>query len=236
MATRWQERLASGDARPDISIAVDEIYDLRAMLADEADILEQHLELRTFPKSRRAMAQASIKRMRQAAQGDLENAMRPGMSRKRALRHAGASDVLTNQAWAAQHGLEEVESGVRTSSRPAMSEETANEVFDVLVRHAGRRDDPDARLMFVRAQTDGWRGEFRFGGSLGSGGKFRRNFTRLNVLYDLDWASGDLWGEGWYVDCYPEDSTPERQAIIKATNAALQPIRDRYFGIRDEVS
>ena len=45
--------------------------------------------------------------------------------------------------------------------------------------------------------------EFRFQGGLGFGGKFWRNNGRF------------------YVTCYREDETPERLAMIKATNDAL---------------
>ena len=45
--------------------------------------------------------------------------------------------------------------------------------------------------------------EYRFQGALGFGGKFRNH------------------GYGWRVDCYSEDETPERLAMIESANAAL---------------
>lgn len=79
----------------------------------------------------------------------------------------------------------------------------ANRVYDVLVRCAGASDDLDARVLFVQAQVRGCE-EYRFGGWLGSGGKFRN--VRGN----------------FYVDCYPEDSTPERVRIVAETNRELE--------------
>lgn len=109
----------------------------------------------------------------------------------------------------------------------ALTEQVANEIFDVLVAHAGQRDDRDDRHEFVHHQTERFTSEFRFMGALGFGGKFRRNATRLNAIYRIE--GKDMWGEAWYVDAYPEHLTSERLARIEATNAALKPIRDRFF-------
>lgn len=50
--------------------------------------------------------------------------------------------------------------------------------------------------------------EYRFCGLLGFGGKFWR--TRRE----------------WYVNCYPEDETTERAALIRLANRALSALRD----------
>lgn len=49
--------------------ALDEVYRLRTALAYEAHLLESHLGLATFPKSRRRSAAASVIRMRDSAVG-----------------------------------------------------------------------------------------------------------------------------------------------------------------------
>lgn len=88
--------------------------------------------------------------------------------------------------------------------------EIAGKIFDVLIEHCGIRKDWDAekRRDFVtcltRARFDSF--EYRFIGGLGIGGK----------VY--------LTPQRWYVSCYSEDSTPEREAMIKAANAALAPL------------
>ena len=48
--------------------------------------------------------------------------------------------------------------------------------------------------------------EWRFCGKLGFGGKFRVNNNRNGCPY---------------IDCYQEDETPERRALIEITNAEL---------------
>ncbi len=50
--------------------ALREIYRLRTALAYEAHVLSKHLELATFPKSRRVSARAQVMRMQQCALGD----------------------------------------------------------------------------------------------------------------------------------------------------------------------
>lgn len=79
-------------------------------------------------------------------------------------------------------------------------------VYDLLIEHAGAPKSGDTRLSFVLYFTDAAsRGtEFRFCGKLGMGGKFWRNAGRF------------------YVTCYKEDETPERLAIIAATNKAIE--------------
>lgn len=85
--------------------AVEEIYFLRALLADEAEIIEAHMDYRTFPKTRRVIGEEQVERMRVAARGGMYAATRERFNAKRALRSAGASDLLTNHQWLTQRGL-----------------------------------------------------------------------------------------------------------------------------------
>jgi hypothetical protein len=62
------------DLLPHYSRALDEIYRLRTALAYEAGALTAHLEYKTFPKTRRALAEEQLLRMRRAAQGESEAA------------------------------------------------------------------------------------------------------------------------------------------------------------------
>src|SRR3954471_20509788 len=80
----------------------------------------------------------------------------------------------------------------------------ADAAFDVLVRECGQRDSTDDRYSFGyhASRTT----EYRFMGALGFGGKFRNNGNRGGVPY---------------VDCYQEDATPEREAMIERANKAL---------------
>lgn len=93
----------------DLSVAVDEIYLLRAALADEADIIEAHLDYKTFPKTRRKVAEAQVERMRRFARGEMYAATREKFNSAAALRRAGADDCLTNSDWAEQRGLRRLE-------------------------------------------------------------------------------------------------------------------------------
>lgn len=102
---RWQDPRGISD----LSIAIDEIYFLRAMLADEAGIIEAHLTYKTFPKTRRKYAEAQIERMKRAAAGDLEGARREKFDSNMALRRIGVDECLTNDQWVEQRGLTRVE-------------------------------------------------------------------------------------------------------------------------------
>lgn len=87
----------------------------------------------------------------------------------------------------------------------------AKAAFQILVEHAGQRDNADDCLSFmhhvslVSRPTD----EYRFQGALGFGGKFRNNGNKNNIPY---------------VDCYRENETPQRLAMIETTNAALRKL------------
>ena len=52
----------------ELSAALDEIFRLRQALAYEAAVIHEHTRFASFPKSRRAWAEAQIERMRKAAE------------------------------------------------------------------------------------------------------------------------------------------------------------------------
>jgi len=90
-----------------------------------------------------------------------------------------------------------------------MNAATANQIYDVLVATC---EAPESmRADFVHVQTTEFCKEWRFQGELGFGGKFWRGrhgwiFNRPN----------------WFVNYYPEDRTPERDAMVEEANAALK--------------
>lgn len=90
-----------------------------------------------------------------------------------------------------------------------LSETEASEVYAVLVEYAGASERSDPRHEFIYHQTARFCPEFRFMGSLGFGGKFRRDHDR------------------WLVTAYPEDTTEERFRILQETNAALEDLQER---------
>ena len=93
----------------DLSVAIDEIYFLRALLADEAGILEAHLGYKTFPKTRRKFAEEQVVRMRRVAAGEMYDAAREKFDAPMALRRIGADPTLTNAQWVEQRGLKRTE-------------------------------------------------------------------------------------------------------------------------------
>lgn len=60
-----------------------------------------------------------------------------------------------------------------------LTEKMANKVYDILVAECGASDRPDDRQWFVCGQTREVVREWRFCGSLGFGGKFRRGALRM---------------------------------------------------------
>ena len=78
-------------------------------------------------------------------------------------------------------------------------------VWDILVDHAGASKNPRDKAAFVLAclDRDNKLYEYRFCGRLGFGGKLWRYDGRI------------------YITCYPEDSTPERDRILRETNTQL---------------
>jgi hypothetical protein len=106
MSGRWKDDRGISD----LSLAIDEIYFLRAVLADEAAITEAHLDYKTFPKSRRKYAEEQAERMRRMAAGEMWSAQREKFDPTRALRLWHLPTTLTNHQWAEQRGLRPAES------------------------------------------------------------------------------------------------------------------------------
>jgi hypothetical protein len=84
--------------------ALDEIYALRRALAFEAGVVEAHMTYKSFPKSRRRIAEHQAERMRASARGDVQvqysgcNAQ----SLHNAMTKAGASNTFTTASWKAE--------------------------------------------------------------------------------------------------------------------------------------
>lgn len=94
-----------GDALMSLySRALDEISNLRRLLAYEAAVLDTHLEYATFPKSRRGVAIASGARMRMTANGHAAAVVSGLSSRslRSAMDEAGAPETLTRWQWEAE--------------------------------------------------------------------------------------------------------------------------------------
>lgn len=91
---------------------------------------------------------------------------------------------------------------IPTFNPRSVAVDLADRVYDVLIRLAGASEQH--RFEFVVLAGAGQLSEFRFGGSLGWGGKVRYSRPR-----------------GFYVDCYREHLNDERRAVIERTNRAL---------------
>jgi hypothetical protein len=83
---------------------------------------------------------------------------------------------------------------------------TALQIYRILVDVCGARESEQDRFIYYFT-VPRLSYEWRFGGDLGSGGKFYDN------------------GDKWYVGCYPEDDTPERKEIITKANALLKELK-----------
>lgn len=101
------------------------------------------------------------------------------------------------------------------SKRVIITDDLADKIIEVVERNCGtihlRRDTMKVYLVHSK-NHDGTcsEGEYRFFGDLGSGGKFY--FDSL----------------GFRVDCYEENKTPERRAMIDAANVELKSLFDSF--------
>ncbi len=82
----------SDDELEHYGLALDEVYRLRAALAEEAQLIKTHLG------GRRKWADEQVQRMEAAARGQAI-AVYASSGRKAALRAAGASGTLTRWGW-----------------------------------------------------------------------------------------------------------------------------------------
>lgn len=93
-----------------------------------------------------------------------------------------------------------------------ITKDQALEVLRILQEECGFARDAMNDESFVRTiqaphPTENHHcGEYRFCGAIGFGGKFRNNGNNNNVPY---------------VDCYREDQTPDRLAMIERANKRL---------------
>jgi hypothetical protein len=87
------------------------------------------------------------------------------------------------------------------SEAEVASHDLFSAVYSVLVEKAGAIESYRRDFIYHHTEADHPCDEWRFQGKLGVGGKYWRRDNR--------------------VSCYSEDSTPEREAIIAETNAAL---------------
>jgi hypothetical protein len=97
----------------------------------------------------------------------------------------------------------------------AMSAEQANAVYDVLVGECSASEEGvTGRNSFVYAHTKEIHPcqEYRFGGMIGFGGKFRNAYDR------------------WCVDCYKEEEDVESLGMLCAANEKLQALYLSFFG------
>jgi len=92
----------------------------------------------------------------------------------------------------------------------ALTNLQAHEIYTILREECGASDTKDNRLGFVNTvlQQSNFPTEYRINGSLGFGGKFRMRHDK------------------WYVDCYPEDRTPECDEMIERANKRLADLKD----------
>lgn len=77
--------------------------------------------------------------------------------------------------------------------------ENADMIYDILVSECGAEEEWRANFLYHFPQCV----EYRFGGTLGLGGKIWANNGRI------------------YVSCYPEDLTEERKSVIERANLRL---------------
>lgn len=92
-----------------------------------------------------------------------------------------------------------------------ISAEQAGEIFLILKEDCGWLADSHDEGAFIRAicHDEHICHEYRFMGALGFGGKLRNNGNRENLPH---------------VDCYPEDETPERLAMIASANLRIAEV------------
>lgn len=85
-----------------------------------------------------------------------------------------------------------------------MTIERLNQIYDLLVSIGGAYEPIRDYFIYAHMDNNYPCDEWRFGGKLGMGGKYRRETNS--------------------VDCYSEDETPERLKLINELNNALSLI------------
>lgn len=85
-----------------------------------------------------------------------------------------------------------------------ISQELAATIYRILVDECGANSKNEGHFVSTFSSASNVPSEWRFSGNLGFGGKYRH--------------------PGMRVDCYPEDSTPDREAMISRANVRLQEL------------
>ncbi len=85
-----------------------------------------------------------------------------------------------------------------------LSKESANSIYDILVSMGGAPEDMRHDFIYHHCDSKFGCDEYRFGGKLGSGGKYYSSNNR--------------------VDCYTEDYTSETKTLIEDINGYLSGI------------
>jgi hypothetical protein len=90
-----------------------------------------------------------------------------------------------------------------------------DKAYTILVREAGASERGREDFLFHCGDLEGFRSfrEYRFGGSLGHGGKFRIE---------------EYHKPPFFVTAYSEDETKKVKAMIEKTNAALSALFDEH--------
>lgn len=102
---RWTDNRGISD----LSVAVDDIYDLRALCAHVVAVIDDTLTLKSLSGYRQNELAEIRTALVAAAKGE---AVPLVGNRKRALRDVGADECLTNDQWAAQRNLTRAHSEV----------------------------------------------------------------------------------------------------------------------------
>lgn len=92
---------------------------------------------------------------------------------------------------------------------PIITNEVANQIWDVLCLAGANESERQMFVGYAAGREDV--PEYRFRGVLGFGGKVRKMY-----------AHGDGY---WHVLYYPEDKTPEREAVRHLANRLLSYIK-----------
>lgn len=108
-----------------------------------------------------------------------------------------------------------------------LSSELADDIYNILIAFCDA--NPDMRQSFVLSVTEHEAPhEYRFGGKLGFGGKFRTRVEYIRVDSEVSETFTIKQNVFATVDCYPEDSTPELRLLIARVNALIAIVLEKY--------
>lgn len=98
------ENYQAYEGQPSLSVAIDEVYVLRALCAHILNGFTGDLDLASLPSSTRARMEALIPLLSRATVGESLYSLMD-YDQKAELRAAGASDMLTESQWLRNQGL-----------------------------------------------------------------------------------------------------------------------------------